>query len=33
MTEEAGRWMADSDNCERNFGPWFKSPPGYNIFC
>ena len=23
--------MADSDDCERNFGPWFKSPPGYNL--
>ncbi len=21
--------MADSDSCEHNFGPWFKSPPGY----
>ena len=21
-----------SDDCERNFGPWFKSPPGYNFF-
>ena len=32
LTEEVGRWMADSDDCERHFGPWFKSPPGYNFF-
>ena len=26
------RRMADSDDCERNFGPWFKSPPGFFFF-
>jgi hypothetical protein len=24
--------MADSDDCESEFGPWFKSPPGYIFF-
>jgi hypothetical protein len=32
LTEELWRWMADRDDCERLFGPWFKSPPGYNFF-
>jgi len=32
LMEEAGTWMADSDDCECNFGPWFKSPPGYFFF-
>ena len=31
--KEAGRRMADGEDCERNFDPWFKSPPGYNFFC
>ncbi len=30
--EEVGKWMADSDDCERNFGPWFKSPPDTLFF-
>ena len=33
LTEGAGSWMEDSDDCERDTGPWFKSPPGYNFFC
>ena len=32
LAEEVGKWMADSDDCERHFGPWFKSPPGYMFF-
>ena len=32
LTEEVGWWMADSDDCECHFGPWFKSPPGDKFF-
>jgi hypothetical protein len=27
-----GEVDSDSDDCERNFGPWFKSLPGYFFF-
>ena len=27
-----GEMDEDSDDCERNFGSWFKYPPGYFFF-
>ena len=31
--KEAGRWMADSDDCERNFGPWFIFFFYFSCYC
>jgi hypothetical protein len=29
MTKGRGGEWIDSDNCKRDIGPWFKSPPRY----
>ena len=30
IRRRGGGW-SDSDDCEHNIGPWFKSPPGYIV--